>query len=88
LDDILDTQCPYHKDMRHTFRTAETSSTPSGTADPSNLYHLPHHEEDLGNLDNLSSRMGEEVEHSPRRWRGQHHLWRTRVSRKQEAVEA
>jgi hypothetical protein len=44
--------------------TAETSSTPSVMADPSNLYHLPHHEEDLANLDNLSSRKGEEVEHS------------------------
>jgi hypothetical protein len=33
-------------------------------ADPSNLYHLPHHEEDPENLDNLSSRKGEEVEHS------------------------
>jgi hypothetical protein len=38
--------------------TAETSSTPLGTADPSNLYHLPHHEEDLENLDNLNSRRG------------------------------
>jgi hypothetical protein len=43
-------------------RTAETSSTPSGMADPSNLYHLPHHEEDPENLDNLSSRKGEEAE--------------------------
>jgi hypothetical protein len=42
-------------------RTAETSSTPSGMADPSNLYH---HEEDPENLDNLSSRKGEEVERS------------------------
>jgi hypothetical protein len=33
-------------------------------ADPSNLYHLPHHEEDPENLDNLSSRKGEEVERS------------------------
>jgi hypothetical protein len=41
--------------------TAETSSTPSGMADPSNLYHLPHHEEDPKNLDNLSSRKGEEA---------------------------
>jgi hypothetical protein len=41
------------------FGTAETSSTPSGMADPSNLYHLPHHEEDPQNLDNLSSMKGE-----------------------------
>jgi hypothetical protein len=33
-------------------------------ADPSNLYHLPHHEEGPENLDNLNSRKGEEVEHS------------------------
>ena len=44
--------------------TAETSSTPSGMADPSNLYHLPHHEEDLENLDNLNSRRGDEVKRS------------------------
>jgi hypothetical protein len=47
------------------FGTAETSSTPSGTADLSNLYHLPHHEEDPENLDNLSSRKREEAEHFP-----------------------
>jgi hypothetical protein len=47
------------------FGTAETSSTLSGTANPSNLYHLPRHEEDLENLNHLSSRKGEEVEHSP-----------------------
>jgi hypothetical protein len=44
--------------------TVETSSTPSRMADPSNLYHLPHHEEDPENLDNLSSRKGEEAERS------------------------
>jgi hypothetical protein len=44
--------------------TAETSSTLWGTADPSSLYHLPHHEEDLENLNNPNSRRGEEAEHS------------------------
>jgi hypothetical protein len=44
------------------FGTAEISSTSSGMADPSNLYHLPHHEEDPENLDNLRSRKGEEAE--------------------------
>jgi hypothetical protein len=44
--------------------TVETSSTPLGTADPSNLCHLPHHEEDPENLDSLSSRKGEEAERS------------------------
>jgi hypothetical protein len=43
--------------------TAETSSIPSGMADPSNLYHLPYREEGLVNLDDLSSRKREEVEH-------------------------
>jgi hypothetical protein len=43
------------------FGTAEISSTPLGMADPSNLYHLPHHEEDLENLNNLGSRKGEEA---------------------------
>jgi hypothetical protein len=41
--------------------TAETSSISWGTADPSNLYLIPHHEEDLENLDNLSTGGG-------RRW--------------------
>jgi hypothetical protein len=45
-------------------RTAEISSTPSGTADPSNLCHLPHHEEDPENLSNPSRRKGEEAGHS------------------------
>jgi hypothetical protein len=46
------------------FETVDISSTPSGMVDPSNLYHLPHHEEDLENLNNLCSRKGEEAEHS------------------------
>jgi hypothetical protein len=46
------------------FGTAETSSTLWGTADPSNLCHLPHHEEDLENLDNPNNRREEEVEPS------------------------
>jgi NADH:ubiquinone oxidoreductase subunit len=46
------------------FGTAETSRIPSGMANPSNLCHLPHHEEDPENLDNLNSRKGEEAEHS------------------------
>jgi hypothetical protein len=35
-----------------------------GTTDPSNLYHLPHLEEDPENLDNLNSRRGEEADRS------------------------
>jgi hypothetical protein len=44
--------------------TAETSITLLGTADPSNLYHLPHLEEDPENLDSLNNRQEEEAEHS------------------------
>jgi hypothetical protein len=44
--------------------TAETSSTLLGTTDPSNLYRIPHLEEDLENLDSLNKRKGEEAEHS------------------------
>jgi hypothetical protein len=44
--------------------TAETSSTLLGTADPSNLYRLPHLEKDPENLDSLNNRKGEEAEHS------------------------
>ena len=44
--------------------TAETSSIPSGMADRSSLYHLPHHEEDLESPGGLSNRKGEGVEHS------------------------
>jgi hypothetical protein len=40
------------------FGTAETSGIPWGTTDPSNLCRLPHHEEDLENLDNPNSRRG------------------------------
>jgi hypothetical protein len=43
--------------------TAGTSSIPSGMADHSSLYHLPHHEEGLASPDSLSSRKGEGVEH-------------------------
>jgi hypothetical protein len=63
--------------------TAETSSTPWGTADPSNLCHLPHHEEDLENLNNPNSRKGEEAEHS--RASTERRTW---VARKQEATKA
>jgi hypothetical protein len=44
--------------------TAKTSSIPSGMADHSSLYHLPHHEEGLASPDSLSNRKGEGVEHS------------------------
>jgi hypothetical protein len=46
------------------FGTAETSSTPSDTASPSNLYLLLHRGEDQENRDNPSRRRREEVEPS------------------------
>jgi hypothetical protein len=44
--------------------TVETSSTPSGTADHSSLYHLPRHEESLASPGSLNSRKGGGVEFS------------------------
>jgi hypothetical protein len=70
------------------FGTAETLSIPWGTADPSNLYRLPCHEEDLENLDNPNSRRGRRWSLPMRRRRSQRHLRRTRVARKQEAIKA
>jgi hypothetical protein len=64
LDDILNAQCTYHKDMRHTLRNCKTSSIPSGMADRSSLYHLAHHEEGLASPGSLNNRKGEGVEHS------------------------
>jgi hypothetical protein len=46
------------------YGTVETSSIPWGTADPSILYLLPLHEEDMENLDNPGNRRREEVEPS------------------------
>jgi hypothetical protein len=69
-------------------RTTETSSTPWGMTDPSNLCHLPHHEEDLENLDNPNSRRGRRQSILACRRRGQRHLRRTWVARKQEATKA
>jgi hypothetical protein len=70
------------------FGTAETSSIPWGAADPSNLYRLPHHEEDLENLDNPNSRRGRRWSLPTHRRRSQHHLRRTWVARKQKATKA
>jgi hypothetical protein len=61
LNEILDTQCSYHKDMRHN-GTIGTSSTLSGMAGHSSLYRLPHREESPASPGSLSSRKGEGVE--------------------------
>jgi hypothetical protein len=70
------------------FGTAETSSIPWGTTDPSNLCRLPHHKEDLENLDNPNSRRGRRWSLPTHRRRSQRHLRRTWVARKQEATKA
>jgi hypothetical protein len=70
------------------FGTAETSSILWGTADPSNLCRLPHHEENLENLGNPSSRRGRRWSLPTRQRRSQRHLRRTWVARKQEATKA
>jgi hypothetical protein len=41
LNKILNSQCPYHKDMGHTLRNCKTSNTPLGMADRSSHYHPP-----------------------------------------------
>jgi hypothetical protein len=41
------------------YGTAGISNTPSGTADRSSLYHLPHREEGLASPGSLSSKNGE-----------------------------
>jgi hypothetical protein len=64
MDDILDAQCPYHKDIATPYRTVGTSSTASDTTDHSSLYHLPHHEEGPASPGSLSNQKGEGVEHS------------------------
>jgi hypothetical protein len=46
------------------YGTVGISSTPSGTADRSSPYHLPHHEEDLASPGSLSSKKGEGAERS------------------------
>jgi hypothetical protein len=79
----------------HTTRTcvtpsgmAGTSSIPLGTADPSNLYHLPHLKEDLENLNSPNNMKGMRRSIPARRQRSQRHLRWTWVARKQEATEA
>jgi hypothetical protein len=63
LDSILDAQCPYHKDMRHTLRNYRDFKHSVGNGRPFQPLPPPHYEEDLENLHNLSSRKGEEAEH-------------------------
>jgi hypothetical protein len=70
------------------YGTAEISSIPSGMADRSSLYHLPHHEEGLASPGGLSNRKGRGWSIPARRRRGQRHLRRTRVAGEQKVAEA
>jgi hypothetical protein len=73
--------------MRHTLLIG-ISSTLSGTADRSNLYHLPHREEGLASPGSLSSKKGEGWSIPARGQGGQHHLRRTQSTGEQEAAKA
>jgi hypothetical protein len=64
LDDILDAQCPYHKDMRHTLRNCRDFKHSVGNNRPFQPLPPPPLEEDPENLDSLNNRKGEEAEHS------------------------
>jgi hypothetical protein len=64
LDDILDAQCPYHKDMRHTLWNYRDFKHSVGNDRPFQPLPPPPHEEDPENLDNLHSGKGEEAERS------------------------
>jgi hypothetical protein len=86
VDDILDAQCPYQRICATPYGTVETSIIPSGMADRSSLYHLPHHEEGLASPDGLSNRKGEGWSIPTRRRGGQRHLRRTRVAGEQKAA--
>jgi hypothetical protein len=45
LDDILDAQCPYHKDMCHTLRNCGDIKHSVGHGRPFQPLPPPHHEE-------------------------------------------
>jgi hypothetical protein len=70
------------------YRTAGTSSTPSGMADHSSLYHLPHHKESPASPGSLSSRKGEGWSISMHRQGHQRHLWRSWSTGEQEVAKA
>jgi hypothetical protein len=73
------------------FGTVEISSTPSGMADPSNnptsTTSPTTRRTRRASITSAAGR-GRRRSVPARRWRGQRHLRRTRVARKQEAVEA
>jgi hypothetical protein len=66
LNDILDAQCPYHKDMCHTLQNCRDFKHSVRNGRPFLLYHLPHHEEGLVSPDSPSNWKGEGVGHSHR----------------------
>jgi hypothetical protein len=61
---ISSSPSPYHKDMCHTLRNCRDFKHSVGNSRPFQPLPPPHHKEDLENLDNPSSRKGEEAKHS------------------------
>ncbi len=64
LDDILDAQCPYHKDMRHTLRNCRDFKHSVGHGRPFQPLPPPPRGEDQRTTTALASGGGEEVEPS------------------------
>jgi hypothetical protein len=56
LDEIIDSQCPYHKDMCHTLWNCKDFKHFVGMADHSSRYHLPCHKKSLAKPGSLSNR--------------------------------
>jgi hypothetical protein len=63
LDDILNAQCPYHKDMRHTLRNCRDFKHSVGHGRPFQPLPPPPPREDQ-NRNNPNNRRGEEMEPS------------------------
>jgi hypothetical protein len=64
LDDNLDAQCPYLKDMRHTLRNCRDFKHSVGHGRPFQPLPPPSPREGLASPSSLSSKKGEEVGHS------------------------
>jgi hypothetical protein len=64
LDEILDSQCPYHKDMRHTLWNCRDFKNFVGHGRPFQPLPPPPPRGELMSLGSLSSRMGVEAEPS------------------------
>jgi hypothetical protein len=56
--DILDAQCSYHKEMRHTLRNCRDFKNSSAMANRSNLSRRPFHEESNHTRETSTTRRG------------------------------